>query len=167
MAFPHNARKLHYGIYKTPKEQKEELKEKEVEEKINADLEALASDEDKDKEKPAEEKPPEEKPKEGDDNEEDTNKKKKKQKKRDSAKISCEYNLYLQDDTNADSALFQWYYFSVMNIRQDTFVRINICNLSKPNTLYSKGMKPFVYSMNKFKQHGIGWRRGGENITYF
>lgn len=78
MAFPHNARKLHYGIYKTPKEQKEELKEKEVEEKINADLEALASDEDKDKEKPAEEKPPEEKPKEGDDNEEDTNKKKKK-----------------------------------------------------------------------------------------
>ena len=28
MALPHNARKLHYGIYKTPKEQKEELKEK-------------------------------------------------------------------------------------------------------------------------------------------
>jgi hypothetical protein len=61
-------------------------------------------------------------------------------------RVNCEYNLYLQDDTNADSALFQWYYFSVMNIRADTVMRINICNLSKPNGLYAKGMRPCVYS---------------------
>lgn len=66
--------------------------------------------------------------------------------KRSKQKPHCEYNLYLQDDTNADSALFQWYYFSVMNIRAGTVVRLNICNLSKPNGLYAKGMKPFVYS---------------------
>ena len=76
-------------------------------------------------------------------------------------KPNCEYNLYLQDDTNADSALFQWYYFSVMNIRADTVMRINICNLSKPNSLYAKGMKPFVYSINKKKATGQGWHRGG------
>ena len=81
--------------------------------------------------------------------------------------IDTEYNLYLQDDTNADSATFQWYYFSVMNIYAETTVRFNICNLSKPNGLYSKGMKPFVYSMNKAKANGIGWHRGGKHIRYY
>ena len=76
-------------------------------------------------------------------------KKNRKKKKKDESKPDSEYNLYLQDDTNADSALFQWYYFSVMNIKADTLIRINICNLSKPNGLYAKGMKPFVYSTNK------------------
>ena len=73
----------------------------------------------------------------------------------------------MQDDTNADSALFQWYYFSVMNIRADTLIRLNICNLSKPNGLYAKGMKPFVYSTNKFNATGTGWHRGGESVSYF
>jgi len=82
------------------------------------------------------------------------------------AKINCEYNLYLQDDTNADCALFQWYYFSVMNIKADTVMRINICNLSKPNGLYAKGMRPSVYSTNRMKAKGIGWTRGGENVQY-
>ena len=74
--------------------------------------------------------------------------------------------MYLQDDTNADSALFQWYYFSVMNIAAGTRIRINICNLSKPNGLYAKGMRPFVYSMNDNKSDGKGWHRGGENQSY-
>ena len=46
-------------------------------------------------------------------------------------------------------------------------IRINICNLSKPNGLYAKGMKPFVYSMNKHKATGEGWHRAGENVHYF
>ena len=54
-----------------------------------------------------------------------------------------------------------------MNIRQDTVIKFNICNLSKPNKLYDKGMKPFVYSMNKFKQKGVGWHRAGENCEYY
>ena len=53
-----------------------------------------------------------------------------------------------------------------MNIKAETHIRLNINNLSKPNGLYSKGMKPFVYSMNKKKSQDIGWHRGGENITY-
>ena len=46
-------------------------------------------------------------------------------------------------------------------------MRINIKNLSKPNGLYAKGMKPFVYSINKNKLEGTGWHRGGENVSYF
>ena len=76
------------------------------EQKLNHDLEDLNSDGDK-----AEDKDPES------DDEQMKKKKRKKAKKRENAKPTCEYNLYLQDDTNADSALFQWYYFSVMNIR--------------------------------------------------
>jgi len=98
---------------------------------------------------------------------EEEKKRKGKKAKKDKLKPTCEYNLYLQDDTNADSALFQWYYFAVMNIRADTVVRINIKNLSKPNGLYAKGMRPFVYSTNKQKQTGVGWHRGGENVSYF
>ena len=54
-----------------------------------------------------------------------------------------------------------------MNIYSHTTVRFNICNLSKPNDLYGKGMKPFVYSVNKAKESGLGWHRGGENVKYY
>jgi hypothetical protein len=54
-----------------------------------------------------------------------------------------------------------------MNIKADTKVRLNIVNLSKPNSLYAKGMQPFVYSMHRHKTKGIGWHRGGENIHFF
>lgn len=102
--------------------------------------------------------------------EEEAERKKKKAKgtKQDMPKgIDTEYNLYLQDDTNADSALFQWYYFSAMNIYAETTVRFNICNFSKSSNLYSKGMKPFVYSVNKAKKTGEGWHRGGKHVRYY
>ena len=102
--------------------------------------------------------------------EEEIERKKKKAKgtKQDMPKgIDTEYNLYLQDDTNADSALFQWYYFSAMNIYAETTVRFNICNFSKASNLYSKGMKPFVYSVNKAKKTGEGWHRGGKHVRYY
>jgi hypothetical protein len=81
--------------------------------------------------------------------------------------IDSEYNLYLQDDTQADSATYQWYYFAVMNIKAGTRVRLNIVNLSKSSHLYAKGMQPFVYSLNRFRNKGIGWTRGGENIRFY
>ena len=142
--------KLEPALRTVPGKTKEnQVEEKKVEE--NPDLDVVASDNEQEKDNKA---------KEGEDGEaedaqaDENNKaqeKKKKRKKKEEVKVSCEYNLYLQDDTNADSAIFQWYYFSCMNIRADTVVRINICNLSKPNGLYAKGMKPFVYSINKHK----------------
>ena len=138
-----------------PKEDKQKEDKDMSESKANPDLQVVASDDEK-KDKS-----------DKSDNEEQKKEatSKKKGKKGGKKEVyreppHCEYNLYLQDDTNADSALFQWYYFSVMNIKAGTIIKINICNLSKPNNLYAKGMKPFVYSMNKFKSDGIGWRRG-------
>ena len=54
-----------------------------------------------------------------------------------------------------------------MNVYSQSTVRFNICNLTKPNNLYGKGMRPFVYSVNKAKETGLGWHRGGANVKYF
>lgn len=54
-----------------------------------------------------------------------------------------------------------------MNIKADTRIKLNIVNLSKSNNLYSKGMQPFVYSVNQNKSKGTEWVRGGENIRFF
>lgn len=77
-----------------------------------------------------------------------------------------EFNLYLQDDTNSDNSLTQWFYFSVRNIRQDLSIRINILNLMKDDSLYSSGMQPFIYSVKKKQHENIGWHRGGADIQY-
>jgi len=44
-------------------------------------------------------------------------------------------------------------------------VRFNIINLSKSNSLFSKGMKISIFS-EKENLNGSGWYFGGENITY-
>ena len=144
---PNQRQKTYEGIYTIFKDEKPPEEE---EEHINADLDILNTDDEND----------------GNDSQPEVKKKTKRVKKRELGKTSCEYNLYLQDDLNADSANFQWFYFSVMNIRQGTQIKINICNMAKPNNLYNKGMKPFIYSMNKKKQTGVGWHRGGENVRY-
>ena len=37
----------------------------------------------------------------------------------------------------------------------------------KPQSLYTMGMKPCIYSKGHFEKSGKGWFRGGENIKYF
>ena len=81
------------------------------------------------------------------------------------------YNLYLTEDTNTDTSLTQWFYFSVHNLKgglgeQQHRVRLNIMNLMKDDSLYSSGMQPFVFSMKKWQTTGIGWHRGGSDIIY-
>ncbi len=39
-------------------------------------------------------------------------------------------------------------------------------NLGKTTSLYQTGMKPCIWSKNKHEKEGVGWFRGGENITY-
>lgn len=36
----------------------------------------------------------------------------------------------------------------------------------KDDSLYSEGMKPFVYSLKKKEFEGVEWFRGGFNIDY-
>jgi len=78
-----------------------------------------------------------------------------------------EYNLYLTEDTNSDTSLTQWFYFSIHNIKGVGHrTRLHIMNLMKDDSLYSSGMQPFVFSKRKWEQTGVGWHRGGSDIVY-
>ena len=57
----------------------------------------------------------------------------------DPARVSS-YDLYLQDDTNSDNSLTQWFYFSCMNVKKGTVIKLNMLNLMKDDSLYSQGM---------------------------
>nr|CAD7195953.1 unnamed protein product [Timema douglasi] len=45
--------------------------------------------------------------------------------------------------------------------------RFSIVNLSKAESLYSVGMRPLMYSTKDAQLNQVGWKRCGENITYF
>ena len=90
---------------------------------------------------------------------------------------SNEYNIFLENDVNNKAFITQWYYFSVRNIKKGIAhfiyhkfaglkVKFNICNLVKEESLYSCGMKPFVYSVAKQALHNVKWHRSGINISY-
>ena len=40
-------------------------------------------------------------------------------------------------------------------------------NLSKGDSLYSDGMKPLLYSTKDAQMNAIGWRRCGDNISFY
>ena len=45
-----------------------------------------------------------------------------------------------------------WFYFKVRNTSK-TKVKFNICNFTKPQTLYLKGLKPYVLSLKSSIKH--------------
>lgn len=47
------------------------------------------------------------------------------------------------------------------------FYRLSIVNLCKEESLYNDGLKPLLYSTEDAKTKAIGWRRCGDNITYY
>lgn len=46
-------------------------------------------------------------------------------------------------------------------------MQFNILNLSKPQSLYSLGMKPCIFSKTQNQLTGRDWFRGGEDVKYF
>ncbi|KAF4524535.1 hypothetical protein B566_EDAN002808 [Ephemera danica] len=76
------------------------------------------------------------------------------------------YELYLRTDLYTNRHM-QWFYFQIRNTRANTLYRISIVNLSKPESLYSCGMKPLLYSCKKAQLKRVGWHRIGDNISYF
>ncbi|KAL1455575.1 hypothetical protein WDU94_009659 [Cyamophila willieti] len=76
------------------------------------------------------------------------------------------YELYLRTDLYTNRHM-QWFYFRITNTRSNVYYRFSIVNLSKSESLYSVGMKPLLYSTRDAEINKIGWRRCGENITYF
>nr|XP_033784489.1 cytosolic carboxypeptidase 2 isoform X2 [Geotrypetes seraphini] len=77
-----------------------------------------------------------------------------------------EYELTLCTDLYT-SKHTQWFYFQVKNTRKDIQYRFTITNLMKSTSLYSRGMKPLLYSQKDAQLRNIGWRREGNDISYY
>ena len=71
-----------------------------------------------------------------------------------------EYDLFLRVDSNTRGHT-QWFYFSVQNGAKTGKVTFNICNLTKPKTLYEQGMRPYVFSKKKNSRSGKLWEQDG------
>lgn len=92
---------------------------------------------------------------------------------RKAAKVNnIEYNLWLENDLNTKGHT-QWYYFKVLYkdiaVRADKkthTIKFNVLNLAKTTSLYQVGMKPCIWSKRRFEEEGLGWFRGGEEVTY-
>ncbi|KAK4886667.1 hypothetical protein RN001_002938 [Aquatica leii] len=76
------------------------------------------------------------------------------------------YELYLRTDLYTNKHM-QWYYFKVTKMKKNVIYRFSIVNMTKDASLYNEGMKPLLYSKKDERLHNIGWRRCGDNITYF
>jgi hypothetical protein len=77
-----------------------------------------------------------------------------------------EFNLFLTSDTNTRGHT-QWFYFAVRNIHKDKSITINIMNFSKNGSLFSRGMRPAVLSLQRLKKLGHKWTRGGYDVRYW
>ena len=62
-----------------------------------------------------------------------------------------------------------WFYFKVFNKDYIGPLKLNICNFTRPKSLYQRvnkqlkqGLKP--YGQSKFQN--MGWKQVGENISY-
>ncbi|XP_050439401.1 cytosolic carboxypeptidase Nna1-like isoform X2 [Adelges cooleyi] len=76
------------------------------------------------------------------------------------------YELSLRPDMYTDRHA-QWFYFRIDNTRRNIKYRFSIVNMYKPESLFAAGMKPLMYSTEDACQGKTGWRRCGENITYY
>jgi hypothetical protein len=79
-----------------------------------------------------------------------------------------EYNLVLLNDFNT-SGHTQWYYFKIhykIKPGMSRKLKLNIVNLSKPDSLSNEGMKPCVKSLKKMETEGTGWHRDCDQISY-
>lgn len=63
-----------------------------------------------------------------------------------------EYILTVRPDLSTRGHT-QWFYFQVKNTKPDVIYRFNIVNIMKPNCLYSKGMRPLMFSDSSFKEN--------------
>lgn len=69
---------------------------------------------------------------------------------------SNEFDLFLRIDSNTRGHT-AWYFFSIKNGNRLETVTLNICNLTKHNSLYDQGMRPFVFSKKAWMERQRGW----------
>ncbi|XP_035741416.1 cytosolic carboxypeptidase 2-like [Vespa mandarinia] len=76
------------------------------------------------------------------------------------------YQLHLRRDLYTQRHT-QWYYFQISNTRSRITYRLSIVNMCKEESLYNEGLRPLLYSTEDARTKSIGWRRCGENISYY
>ena len=76
-----------------------------------------------------------------------------------------EYDLYLRVDSNTKGHI-QWYNFKILNPQKLQKYKFNICNFQKRKSLYSRGMKPYLYSERKARKEKVGWHQAGDFVRY-
>ncbi|CAD8051300.1 unnamed protein product [Paramecium sonneborni] len=72
-----------------------------------------------------------------------------------------EYNLFMRIDTNTIGHT-NWFYFKTTNNEQIK-IKFNICNFTKPQILYAKGMKPYILSKKGQEKY---FTQQGESVKY-
>ena len=77
-----------------------------------------------------------------------------------------EYNLVLNCDVNTRGHT-QWFLYRVRGMAAGVPYRFNLINLMKPDSLFSSGMRPLLYSEAIAARDGVGWTRCGEEIAYY
>ncbi|XP_069750552.1 cytosolic carboxypeptidase 2 isoform X2 [Narcine bancroftii] len=77
-----------------------------------------------------------------------------------------EYELTLRPDLYTERHT-QWFYFRVRNMQPGLTYRFTIVNLSKGSSLYSRGLRPLLYSEVEARLNGRGWQRAGSDLHYY
>ncbi|KAJ1415009.1 hypothetical protein B484DRAFT_307999, partial [Ochromonadaceae sp. CCMP2298] len=84
-------------------------------------------------------------------------------------KGEASYDLFLRPDVHTEGYA-QWFYFAsqaqAQAQAQPVSVTFHIVNFSKPDSLFSLGMRPVVYSQQE-ASGGAGWLRAGSDIAYY
>ena len=75
------------------------------------------------------------------------------------------YYLYMRPDANSNGHL-HWFYFSISGCPNGQTITLNLSNFTKYTRLFEQGLKPSVFSWQKYKNRQIGWHRGGKNLKY-
>ena len=76
-----------------------------------------------------------------------------------------QFDCFMRVDSNTAGHL-QWFNFKVRGWRKLLKYRINICNFQKDKCLFSRGMKPYIYSKRRMEKEGIGWVQEGDNVRF-
>ena len=79
--------------------------------------------------------------------------------------VGNEFECFMRVDANTRGHL-QWFYFKMFNLKKDETYKLNICNFHKAKSLYTRGMRPFLFSHRANEEQPVGWQQGGQNIEY-
>jgi hypothetical protein len=69
--------------------------------------------------------------------------------------------MNLKPDHACNSLNTQWFYFRISNTRKDVKYTFHITNFIKPDSLFSNGMKPLIFSKREAELSDKSWVRAG------